>query len=212
MVDFKGMTRKKKFEYIKEYYKFHIIIGIIVIVLLGSFIKSQITKVNYVFNLTVIGSTVKSDKTDEFQSKLTSVVVKNPTKKQSAEIDNIPIQTLTGSSDGNAYQFMQKIMAEVSANALDLVIISKGDYDSFVKNGMFYNLDKIKNSGLYEYKDIFIQGVSEDGEKGTFAVNIENSKVLKDYGMDTTDKVACIVSSSKEKEKALKALKWILGS
>jgi ABC-type glycerol-3-phosphate transport system substrate-binding protein len=203
MVDFKGMTRKKKFEYIKEYYKFHIIIGIIVIVLLGSFIKSQITKVNYVFNLTVIGSTVKSDKT---------VVVKNPTKKQSAEIDNIPIQTLTGSSDGNAYQFMQKIMAEVSANALDLVIISKGDYDSFVKNGMFYNLDKIKNSGLYEYKDIFIQGVSEDGEKGTFAVNIENSKVLKDYGMDTTDKVACIVSSSKEKEKALKALKWILGS
>lgn len=211
MVDFKGLTGKKKREYIWEYYKIHIIVGIISVILLGSFIHSKFTEIHYEFNLTVIGSSVKSDKTEEFQNKLTSVVLKNPSKNQSAEFDNIPIQNIIGSNDGNAYQYMQKIMAEASANVLDAIILSKPDYDNFVKNGLFLNLEKT-NLDLDKYKDISVKGETKDGEKGTFAISIENSKVLKEYGMDTRDKVICIVGSSKQKDKAVSTLKWILGS
>ncbi|MGK0466111.1 hypothetical protein [Clostridium sp.] len=62
MVDLKSMSKKKKAEYIWDYYKVHIIGTIAIICIVGSLIHSQLTKIDYVFNLTVIGNVVDVNK------------------------------------------------------------------------------------------------------------------------------------------------------
>ncbi len=84
MVDLKGMSKKKKAEYIWEYYKLHIIGVLVVICIIASFIHGQITKVDYVFNLTMLGNTVDTSKMTDLESKLTKVVVKDGDKKKQA--------------------------------------------------------------------------------------------------------------------------------
>ena len=81
MVDLKNMSKKKKAEYIWEYYKLHIIGVLVIIFIVGSLINSQITKVDYVFNLTMIGNMVDENKRIDFEKQLTSIVIKDGEKK-----------------------------------------------------------------------------------------------------------------------------------
>ena len=50
------MSKKKKIEYIWDYYKIHIIATLTVLCIIFSIIHSQITKTNYVFSMTMIGN------------------------------------------------------------------------------------------------------------------------------------------------------------
>ncbi|MEK6263486.1 MAG: hypothetical protein N2B06_01685 [Clostridium sp.] len=76
MVDLKSMSKKKKAEYIWDYYKLHIIGTLVIISIVGSLIHSQLTKIDYVFNLTMIGNGIDATMKSNLENKLTSVVVK----------------------------------------------------------------------------------------------------------------------------------------
>ena len=70
------MSKKEKVEYIWEYYKLHIIGVLAITFMVGSLIYSQITKVDYVFNLTMIGNMVDGNKRTDLEKQLTSMVIK----------------------------------------------------------------------------------------------------------------------------------------
>jgi len=211
MVDLKGMTRKNKIEYIWDYYKIHIIVSLIVLIGMISFIHGQITKINYEFNLTIIGGSLDSDKIQKFEDTLTPIVIKNPTAKQSAQIDIMPIASLTSGKDTNSSQYMQKFVAEVSANVIDSVILSKSDFDAFEKQGGFLRLDNVQGIDLSTIKSEKFEGTPDGGEKGIYGISLKDNPLLKNYGVINQDMVLCISSNSKQKEKAILATKWILG-
>ena len=209
MVDLKGMTRKKKAQYIWDYYKIHIIVTIIVFIGMVSFIHGQITKINYEFNLTIIGSNLEGDKIDKFEKTLTPIVIKNPSQKQSAQIDSMAIASLTGGNEATSSQYMQKFVAELSANVIDLLILSRSDYEVFEKQGAFLKLDNVQGMDLSSIKAEKLEGTSD---KGVYGISLQDNKILSDYGVNTQDKVLCIPSSTKQKEKSILAIKWILGN
>ena len=210
MVDLKGMTKKERIEYIWDYYKIHIIVTIIVLISIISFIHGQITKTNYEFNLTIIGSSLEADKTEKFENTLTPIVIKNPSKKQSAQLDTMPIASLTGGKEAQAPQYMQKLVAELSANVIDLLILNKSDYDVFQKQGAFLKLDNAGGMDLDLIKAEKLEGTSDKGDKGIYGISLQDNKLLKDFGVSTQDKILCIPASTKQKDKAILAIKWIL--
>jgi len=205
MVDLKGMTKKAKVEYIWDYYKIHIIVTTLVLIGLVSFIHGQITKINYEFNLTIIGSSLEQDKSDKFEKTLTPIVIKNPSAKQSAQIDIMAISSLTGGKEATSAQYMQKFVAELSANVIDLLILNKTDYEVFLKQGAFIKLDDVE-----VLKDKKLEETLEGGEKGVYGINIDGNKKLTSFGVNTKDMVLCIPASTKQKPKAFLAIKWIL--
>jgi hypothetical protein len=201
MIDMKSMSRKEKVEYIWDYYKIHIIIGAVILIIIGSTIYSQLTKIEQVFNLTYIGTSVDENKRIDFEKKLTHFIVKDDKKKQ-AFIGNIPLDILADGNKTFQPQYIQKLMAQVAVGEIDIMLIDKNVDKSFFNSDMFLRLDNIKGVDLEKLKyDI--------SDAGVYIINVEDSKILQEEGINTKDMVAGIVASSKRKDKAVQALMWI---
>jgi len=210
MVDLSSMSKKKKAEYIWEYYKLHIIAVFVIIFIVASFIHGQITKVDYVFNLTLIGNNVDDNKKTEVAKHLTNFVIKNGEQKKQAIIDVIPLE---GSSKANASMSSistQKFIANISVGGIDVIILDKAMFQSFATKGMFLRLDNISQLSLASIKNEKLQAIGDDKVKAVYAINADNIKILKDMGFDTDNMVIGIISTCKQKDKAASVLKWLL--
>ena len=210
MVDLSSMSKKKKAEYIWEYYKLHIIAVLVIIFIVASFIHGQITKVDYVFNLTLIGNNVDANKKTNVEKQLTNFVIKTGEQKKQAIIDVIPLE---GSSKANASMSSistQKFIANISVGGIDVIILNKAMFQSFASKGMFSRLDNISQLSLASIKNEKLQAIGDDKVKAVYAINAESIKMLKDMGFDTENMVIGIISTCKQKDKATLVLKWLL--
>lgn len=210
MIDLSSMSKKKKAEYIWEYYKLHIIAVLVIILIVASFIHGQITKIDYVFNLTLIGNNVDGNKKSEVEKQLTNLVIKNGEQKKQAIVDVIALE---GSSKANASMSSistQKLVAKISVGEIDVVILNKGMFQTYIKQGMFSRLDNISQLPLASIKNEKLQASGDDNVKAVYAINAENIKILKDMGFDTDNMVIGIVSTCKQKDKAALVIKWLL--
>jgi hypothetical protein len=205
MVDLKSMSRKEKIEYIWDYYKLHIISVIVVIAVIASFIHGQLTKIDYVVNVTIIGNAINESKKEEAEKKFTSLVVKEGEQRKQALIDVIA----TDKSE-LSYEMMQKFVVRIAAGEIDVVILDKGFFDSFVKQDMFIPLKSISQINLSDIKQNKIEASGSTNNKAVYAISIEGNKELEAMGYDTKNKVLGIMASSKNKDNGIKVFKDIL--
>lgn len=213
MVDLSKMSRKEKIEYIWEYYKIHIIAATVAICVLVSFIHGQMTKVDYVFDMTVVSSISETQKS-QLEKQLTDYVVTGGEKRKQALVDVMPLsnpQSNTKSTDvAMDSQYRQKLLVNIAAGSIDIIVLDKDLCTSFAKQGMFLSLTNLKGLDISSVKGNKIEMIGEDSNKSVYAMDAENIKLLKDAGIDTHNKVISIIASSKQKEKAADVLKWLL--
>ncbi|MGV8982625.1 hypothetical protein [Clostridium sp.] len=208
MVDIKGLTRKKKVQYIWDYYKIHIIVTIVALFSIISFIHGQITKIDYEFNLTIIGVNSSVNKIEQFQETLTPIVIKNGTEKQSARIEIMPVDSLMEGKTESSTQYVQKFIAEVSAKVIDLVIMNKSDYEAYQQQGMFLKLDNVQGMNLSHVK---VDKLERASDEGVYGINLQDNKILADFGVKTENMILAIPANTKQMDKAILAVKWIIG-
>lgn len=208
MVDFKNMSRKEKIEYIWEYYKLYIIGAVILVVIAGSFIHGIVTRVDSIFNVTIIGN-VEEDKRSNFQKQLTNQVVGTGDKKKKASVDLIPVST-NGDMSVIPNQYMQQIVAKMSAGELDILILDKSLFNTLAKQDGFARLDSLNGLDLSSIKGEKIEASGGDNNKAVYAISAKDVKIFKDMGIDVQNKVIGIITSSKDKTKSVTVLKWLL--
>ncbi|MBW9171275.1 hypothetical protein [Clostridium estertheticum] len=210
MVDLKGMSKHKKAEYIWEYYKFHIIGALAAICIIISIIHSQITKPDYVFNLTMISNIADTNKVTNLESLLTKVVVKDGSTRKKAIVSSMPIDTSKNANLQTTSQYMQKLTAEVSVGELDVIILDKTMFESFAKQDMFLRLDNISELNLDSLKGEKIHAIGSDKKNDVYAIDAKDITLLKKLGFDTKNKVIGIVGSTKQKYNSILVLKYLL--
>lgn len=210
MVDLKSMSKKKQAEYIWDYYKLHIIGGLAIIFIVISIINSHFTKIDYVFNLTMIGNVIDENKKGDLEKQLTSMVVKKGEMRKQAIIDITPIDSSKSSDATMKNEYMQRFIAKMSVGELDVVILDKDMFKSFVKQDIFLRLDNISGLNLNSIKREKIRAKARDNNNAVYAINAEDIKVFKDMGFNTHNKVIGIISSCKQIDKATLVLKWLL--
>jgi hypothetical protein len=199
------LSTKKKAEYIWDYYKIPIIAVLLVIIVSIYLIYAQITRINYVFNFTYIGSFMDDAKRVELQNKLTDVVVKDGSKNKKANIEVIPISS---GNDNPAY--VEKLVAELATGSIDVIVLDNKMFSQYQKSGAFLRLDNIKELNLRksQYKSSLVFGNNSKAE--VYGLSLGKNNKLKQMGIDVENKVIGILSSSKQRDKSLKVLKWIL--
>ncbi|MBU3184630.1 hypothetical protein [Clostridium estertheticum] len=210
MVDLKGMSKHKKAEYIWEYYKFHIIGALAAICIIISIIHSQITKPDYVFNLTMISNIADTNKVTNLESLLTKVVVKDGSTRKKAIVSSMPIDTSKNANLQTTSQYMQKLTAEVSVGELDVIILDKTMFESFAKQDMFLRLDNISELNLDSLKGEKIHAIGSDKKNDVYAIDAKDITLLKKLGFDLKNKVIGIVGSTKQKYNSILVLKYLL--
>ncbi|SNX52715.1 ABC transporter substrate-binding protein [Thermoanaerobacterium sp. RBIITD] len=206
----KDMTFKEKIDYIWDYYKIHMIVGTVVLILVISFINSAINSKDYVFDFSMLGTTINLDKQSSFEYIVTKELLgTNPGKKQAL----VEFYMLSKGNNGKLQldpPSTQKLMVKIAAGEVSVMALDRDYFEIFAKQGVFTNLDNVKELNLNNLKTEKL-GSTDKISAGTYGIDIGSSnKYLDAIGYDYKDKIIAIVSNTKNKDLAIKFMKWLL--
>ena len=131
-----GLDEKKTDNFL-HYYKYHILVGILVLITVVISISSFVNRPNYDFNVAFLGRIYYYDSVDALQSRIK---------------DNIPIikepgidgSFLSNDSTGEQqYAMEMKAMTLLYAGDIDIFILDRPTYERYAKMGAFMSLDEI---------------------------------------------------------------------
>ncbi|MDT8719111.1 hypothetical protein IAI10_20895 [Clostridium sp. 19966] len=202
-----NMNKKEKLKYIWYYYKFHIIVTIVIVAMVGSFVSTLVTRKSTYASITLLGDYVDNSKLSDYNKKANASLLPNNKKSE------ITITFLQKGDDSNSYNADQALTARIAAKDIDILVLSKSDFNNYAKLGSLLDLSDLKND-----KDLsklnFIEATN-DSDKG---------KITKPYGIDANDfsssfnsinydykdKVVAIIVNTTNKDNSVKFLKWML--
>ena len=185
----KTMNTRQKAEYIIDYYKFHIGVAFVIILIIANIINGILTHKDTVLsvtasNLYVSESTEPLLTTDFLQSKGID------TKKNKAEFYSITV-TEDESDTGYTYASQMKLMTMISAQNLDVILMDKSSYELFSSSGYLMDLSKyVSDTSLFTKgntdclvlpdADRFIESNDQNVYLG-IAENTPHQKLALDY-------------------------------
>lgn len=181
------MSPKQRMSYIWEYYKFHIIGTIAAIILVISFISSIGGKKEVVLNMTVIGQGVNTDGVVQLQEQLTNKIV------QDKGDEEVSVQFLTyhkASMDQASQAAIQKMSAEITLGAIDLLIVEKDLFDEISS----------QPSSLLALNDIKGTDKLVNSDKKVYGIRTSEINLLTPLELDE-NKILCIPSTAKNLNK-----------
>ena len=212
-----GIDEKKARNFF-YYYKFHLLGAIALIIIMVFTVKGFVNRVNPDFNMAFIGKISYSDATDKLKTAF------------KADVPDIKEPGFDGAylsdDDHSEQQYAMTMKATVlfAGGDIDLFIMDKENYLKYAKNGAFLDLDELapgmgvdleKNKeNIVAIEETDINGdVKTGGEpavKHLYGVDITNSTALKESGVLGDSFVASIYVNSKNRDKALKALQYLM--
>lgn len=208
---FKELTFKEKLHYIWDYYKIHIIVGLLLIYVLTTFTLSMINRKEYVLNIALIGESVDFDRLSQFSHEVTKELVGNPSDKKEASVD---FYKLMRDSQGELIldpASTQKLIARIAAKQIDVIILDKKSFDALAVQGAFLRLDKTEGLDLKDYKVEKTLKDMNGVKKGVYGIYVNyDNRWLKQIGYDYHDKIIAVLSNSEHKDLAIKFVKWLL--
>ncbi|MGB9781020.1 MAG: ABC transporter substrate-binding protein [Caldanaerobacter sp.] len=210
---FKDMTLKEKLQYIWDYYKIHIVIGLLLIYVLTMFTLSLINRKEYILNIALIGERIDFDMLSQFSNEVTKEIIGDHAGKKEASVD---FYKLMRDYHGDLVldpASTQKLIARIAAKEIDVIILDKKTFDALAVQGAFLKLDgRLEGLNLNRYKVVKAVEDTNGVKKGIYGIYVNpDNKYLKKLGYDYHDKIIAILSNSQHKDLSLKFLKWLLG-
>lgn len=150
----KNGTPKQKLTYFWDYYKWHVIIGVIVIIAVVSFIHQMATRKETAFYALMLNAT-------EYNY-LEDTSVNTAAFTEYAGIDENKYQVIydtsvqIGTEAGDDYNSAQKLMVYIAAAELDVMVSDSDSLLKYAYQGQFRDLrDFLTKEQLAEYEDSF---------------------------------------------------------
>lgn len=198
-----GVDEKKARNFF-YYYKFHMIIGIIVLIVLVSTLKSCMTRVDPDLNVAFMGNFFYTD----------SDVLKKNLKDKLPEVKEIGIDGAMISPDGKgeqAYAMQMKAMVLLAAGDVDVFILDRENFDKTAKQGAFASLDELASSlGIEKAanKDYVLKVEGEQTEH-LYGIDVSSNPVFEESQIAGEEKIAAISVKAKHYEKAVKLMELL---
>lgn len=197
---FRAMPPAKKLEHIYLYYKWPILLALIVLVILGSVLHRQITAKKPVLYVAAANVSMGEDLQDALRNGYLLDIGRNPARD---EVYWYPDLYLSDDADvinhEYAYASRIKTMAAIQAQKMDLVLLNRESYDLFSRNGYLLPLPealdgaapalldaldghRVSNSVILEDNSIEYQ-LGEAESHQVVSEELENAIVLTDFAL-----------------------------
>jgi len=212
---------KKKADNFFHYYKYHILIGIVVVILLFFTVRSIVTKVDPDISIGLMGE-INFDVQDNFKDKIT---------KNVPEIKEISMDTVVLSdryTDESTYAYLQKALVLLAASDIDMFLVNRYAFDKYAENGAFMPLDQVikdNNIDVSDNQTIKLRVVDEweepssatdtqrrpktyvDAEPKIYGIDVTNSDFFKDIDIIGPEKILVVRVQPKNYDLVLKLIK-----
>ncbi len=199
---------KEWYEYVWDYYKYHIMVGILTIVFLTVVVTQMINTVKYDANINLITTGILAEEKEE---KLAYFCSENSEDVNQNERVDVSITQLNFTQENRANQEMHTALL----NKL-MVLFNSNDELLFIVDE--YMLDYIE--GMKYTEDIFYRADEWIDEellyKGDYAVTLDKSSVLENLGIDSSDLYILLAKMDaedgfkNEEQNAIKIAKFLL--
>ncbi|MCJ8006044.1 hypothetical protein ACFFF5_05075 [Lederbergia wuyishanensis] len=201
-----GMTTSEKVKYIWEYYKFFIIGGIILVVLIFSMVNSIVNKKEVVLNVVVMTGLYDPEYIDQLKNKLYEEFLTEEERDKS----NIVIQTINSSSDQLDMKMgadMQKMAAELSAGYIDFFIVDKEFFDNMNDQNQLMSFQKTSGINDWPIPSDHLHFSKENSEDIT-GIDISTLNLFKGMVKDE-DKIICVPANAKNTKYITRFLQYL---
>ncbi len=147
LIDYDDLSRKDKIDHIWEYYKLHIIGGIIGVMMLFWVLNHYIFNppADIVFDLSIFTYAMDTEKSDALTDEL-SALVSDDLKREVAAIESFNIE------EGIDYNMQManvtKIMGKSTLGDFDILVFVGENYSRYLDQGMMKPLDDYIEKGL----------------------------------------------------------------
>lgn len=214
-----GIDRKKADNFF-HYYKFHILISIIVIIVVALTVKSFVTRVEPDITIAFMGE-VNQQEFDTVGTKI---------KQSIPEIKEVSFDSavLTDNyNDPQAYAYMSKAMVLLAASDTDLFIVNKYAYDKYANSGPFMELEEVAkelNIDVTASDYLKLRVVDEwdeptneneerkvktykDAQPKLYGIDVTNSEFFKDVNVIGPEKILVVKVEPENRDLILKLIK-----
>ena len=208
---FQELSRKEKVEHIKEYYKWHIIGGIITIAIIASLLNT------WVFNpppksavsVNFMSKMILSDDVEELENQLNDIIVSEDMGNRRVFVNAF----MLGSQDPRMEMAVKtKFAAKLQAKELDIMITDKDVFEELAKQGNMISLDKILDKeDIDKLSDRLIGVEVEELGEITCGIDVSDNSTVKEYIAGDSPKIMSVIVNSQKIEESKKVIKWFLG-
>jgi hypothetical protein len=204
-----GINEEKAANFL-HYYKHHIIISIIVLVVLITSVKSCVTRVPPDFNIAFIGNYLYTD-----TEPLRENILDNWPEIKEISIDGAMISGNSESEVGYAMQMKAAVL--FGGGDIDVFILDKYNFERYAKQEAFISLDQLVEElgiDMEKNKEYILKAETEesDGKEYLYGVDVSGSKMFEGTGIKGDEKIAAIFVGTKRYDLAVKFLDILLES
>lgn len=207
-VDLKSMSRQEKKDYIWYYYKNHILMGIFAVVLVGSLIYDVMTKDKIIFSLTLFGEAESALQIEEIQQDLTQLVAPEAAEREKVLVQFYSLNDVETSFNEMTDLYQQKMMSQIAAQELDLVIMGENDFKFYERENMFEPLNELVGIDWSLVEDA--QLIKDEETDFVYGIKMERSQLLNSINYETNGKVLALINNSLNKEMAMEVINQLL--
>lgn len=188
----KDMTRQQKWTYFKDYYLLKTVTAIFFTAFFGYVLFVTFApKPNTAVYIAGINLSINSEAKDKFIEAANAYLNLDP------ETDSITFDysnTLSDNPESYIYNLTtsEKLAAVITSKELDIMIIDRKNFDTYVAEGFFTNLsDTLTPATFSALSDYFIMGKTEDDIKeNPYGISLDESEVFKSIFSTTSLKPA----------------------
>lgn len=191
------LSTKDKMKYIWDYYRYHFIIGIIVIAVLSYIIYDATSKKEDVLNIVITNELIFPDAVQQFEEKVNKALLSEDEQDDS----RVFIQTLQSSGNDANMQVgidLQKLTAQMAAGMIDFYIIDEEVFQQMNEEKQvhsFLEMSGLKELTFTDEEVIYSKHDTND------VVGIKVSAInLFDEILPESDKILCIPITTKNEE------------
>ena len=165
----KNGTPKQKLAYFWYYYKWHVIIALVVIIMIVSFVKQLTDRKDPSFYAVMLNASLLDQMTSEQPDFVTDFAEKEGIDLNTSDITfDTSIRIVEDSMDETSITSSQKLMVYVAANELDCMITDFTSFQKYANSSMFHDLrDILTDEQIQALEPYFYYVDPDDNTSGT---------------------------------------------
>ncbi len=197
-VDLKGMSLKQQVSYFWDYYRYHVIVSGIALLVVGMIVKEISDKPHILLNVVISEKVNESTDMTQLEQALTMIFNPQAKDEEVVRVYAYPFNQIESNLSDLTQVYLEKFVAQVAISELDVFILEEQDFSYFFEQGIFKPLDELLQN--LDAIDLNKQVKSIDNQ--VYAIRLDGNETLAVEGIETENKVITILSNSIRQEES----------
>ena len=205
---FADLSTAEKLEHIWIYYKFHILGGIALILIVVYFISSMAGRIPSALNVEIVSDNIPPRAAAALQARATAALIPAGRREQ-VQVGVLPMAgTLASPQNENA---VMGLMARIAARDIDVFIADRADFSLLAKDGVLADLSRTGlPRAVFANPKLAVSARVKGGHAAIVGLNLGHDRAFQNLVRPRGDNIVGIMKGAAHMSQARRFVAWLL--